>query len=266
MGSPRTLNDVLMSTAQPVRSSKAVRICVELGVALGVHGLEAGRVVDVGDGGQVGADLVDPLPQVVGRLVGRRPSAPRGRRPRSACTATGPCGRSTSATRSSSTAGAKGRNDSRYLIFRFSTDCISGDRGSPMIERWPRARGPNSMRPWNRPTTSPRATSSATAAAPLAGVDPPVGVALLVEPGRDLVGGPRRAEEGARACRRAGRACARGRATWCQPQRAAPSAPPASPGRGLDPEVVERALPQQPAVGHAVQGHAAGQAPPGARR
>ena len=49
--------------------------------------------------------------------------------------------------RSSSTEGAKGRNDSRYLIFRFSTDCIRGERASPMIERLPRARGPNSMRP-----------------------------------------------------------------------------------------------------------------------
>ena len=47
----------------------------------------------------------------------------------------------------SSTAGAKGRNDSRNLIFKFITDCIFGDRASPMMERPPSARGPNSIRP-----------------------------------------------------------------------------------------------------------------------
>jgi hypothetical protein len=33
------------------------------------------------------------------------------------------------------------------LIFKFSTDCIFGERGSATIERLPSARGPNSMRP-----------------------------------------------------------------------------------------------------------------------
>ena len=44
-------------------------------------------------------------------------------------------------------AGAKGRNDSRYFTLRFRTDCISRFRASAMIERLPRALGPNSMRP-----------------------------------------------------------------------------------------------------------------------
>ena len=48
---------------------------------------------------------------------------------------------------SANTDGANGRNDSRYLILRFITDCIFWLRGSPNIERPPRARGPNSMRP-----------------------------------------------------------------------------------------------------------------------
>jgi len=48
---------------------------------------------------------------------------------------------------SRSTDGANGRNDSRNLILRFKTDCISRDRGSPTMLRAPRARGPNSIRP-----------------------------------------------------------------------------------------------------------------------
>ena len=38
---------------------------------------------------------------------------------------------------------------------------MSARRGSPMIERLPSARGPHSMRPWNQPITSPRATAAA---------------------------------------------------------------------------------------------------------
>ena len=59
---------------------------------------------------------------------------------------------------SSSTDGANGRNPSRYLILRFSFFCISGFRASPRMLRSPSARGPNSMRPWNQPTTLPSAS------------------------------------------------------------------------------------------------------------
>jgi hypothetical protein len=40
---------------------------------------------------------------------------------------------------------------------------MSGRRGSTTIERLPSARGPNSIRPWNQPTTSPAAIRSAIA-------------------------------------------------------------------------------------------------------
>ena len=45
------------------------------------------------------------------------------------------------------TEGANGRNDSRYLIFRFSFFCISTRRGSAIILLAPNARGPNSILP-----------------------------------------------------------------------------------------------------------------------
>ena len=53
-----------------------------------------------------------------------------------------------------------GRKDSRNLILRFMTDCIFGLRASPMMLRSPSALGPNSIRPWNHPTTLPAASSS----------------------------------------------------------------------------------------------------------
>ena len=96
------------------------------------------------------------------RAARRRPAACRGCRRRA---------RTTRATCSRSTAGANGRNDSRNLIFRFITDCIFGDRASPMIERPPSARGPNSMRPCNRPTTFSSASSAATRSASADAVD-----------------------------------------------------------------------------------------------
>ena len=49
--------------------------------------------------------------------------------------------------RSSSTAGANGRNDSRNLTFWLIADCIEAKRASPRIERLPSERGPNSIRP-----------------------------------------------------------------------------------------------------------------------
>ena len=60
------------------------------------------------------------------------------RRRRAACTGCRRRSRTSRATCSRSTAGANGRNDSRNLIFRFITDCIFGDRASPMIDRPPR--------------------------------------------------------------------------------------------------------------------------------
>jgi hypothetical protein len=74
-----------------------------------------------------------------------------------------------SATCSRNTAGANGRNDSRNLILRFITACIFGDRASPMIDRAPSARGPNSIRPCSKPTTFASAIAAATSAATPAG-------------------------------------------------------------------------------------------------
>ena len=81
----------------------------------------------------------------------RQPARLARRRRRAACTGCRGRARTSRRTCSRSTAGANGRNDSRNLIFRFITDCIFGERASPMIERPPSARGPNSMRPWTRP-------------------------------------------------------------------------------------------------------------------
>jgi hypothetical protein len=39
---------------------------------------------------------------------------------------------------------------------------MSSRRGSTTIDRLPSARGPNSIRPWNQPTTSPASIRSAT--------------------------------------------------------------------------------------------------------
>ncbi len=66
-----------------------------------------------------------------------------------------------SATASSSTEGAKGRNDSRRLILALRISFMSARRGSQRIERLPSARGPHSMRPWNQPTTLPSAIAAA---------------------------------------------------------------------------------------------------------
>src|SRR6266478_5827868 len=62
-----------------------------------------------------------------------------------------------SATASFRTEGAKGRNDSRRLILALRIVFMSARRGSHTIERFPSARGPHSIRPWNQPTTLPSA-------------------------------------------------------------------------------------------------------------
>ena len=66
-----------------------------------------------------------------------------------------------SSTRSSSTEGAKGRNFSRNLILALISSRMSARRGSATMLRFPSARAPHSMRPWNHPTTHPPAISSA---------------------------------------------------------------------------------------------------------
>src|SRR5690606_9098894 len=72
--------------------------------------------------------------------------------------------RKTSGARSIVTSGAMGRNRSRPLM-RLSRSVFAAWPGWASRLRWPRARGPNSARPWNQPTTPSSATISATAAA-----------------------------------------------------------------------------------------------------
>ena len=62
------------------------------------------------------------------------------------------------------TLGAKGRKASRSFTLALSVSRMAGSRASARMERAPSARGPNSMRPWNQPTTCPSASASAVAA------------------------------------------------------------------------------------------------------
>ena len=175
--------------------------------------------------------------------LGLRPAPAAGataaRRRPAACTGCRRRARTTRATCSRSTAGANGRNDSRNLIFRFITDCIFGDRASPMIERPPSARGPNSIRPWNRPTTFSSAISAATRSASAAGSNAARRIAASLDETLDLVVGELRAEDTSRSCRRR----TRGGRTGLAPLRDGRShVPERSPGstRGL----LEIAMPQ----------------------
>ena len=127
-------------------------------VPLGVDGLDARRVVDVRDRRDARARHLE----LVDAAAARRPSpfgddalAPRAPARRAACTGCPrrAASRSTRARAPRRTDGANGRNDSRNLIFRFITDCIAWLRASPRMLRLPSARGPNSIRPWNQPTT-----------------------------------------------------------------------------------------------------------------
>ena len=67
-----------------------------------------------------------------------------------------------SSTLSCNTEGAKGRKDSRNLIFTFIVRCMLSLRASPRMLRLPSARGPNSIRPWHHPTTFSDAICLAT--------------------------------------------------------------------------------------------------------
>src|ERR1043166_8756870 len=60
-----------------------------------------------------------------------------------------------------STLGANGRQPSRNFTASLTRSRLSAKRGSDRMERAPRARGPNSMRPWNQPTRWFLASNSA---------------------------------------------------------------------------------------------------------
>ena len=63
--------------------------------------------------------------------------------------------------------GAKGRNGSRNFTSWFTRSFIAGSRGSARMLRFPRARSPNSMPPWNQPTIFPPAMRRAASSSGL---------------------------------------------------------------------------------------------------
>ena len=117
---------------------------------------------------------------------------------------------------------------------RFIIACIVGERGSPRMLRAPSARGPNSIRPWNQPTTLPSASSSATCSQQLGLVVERAVRGASARRGTRAISssskrGPRRLPLLRRRGRRRRAACS---SSWCQTNSAAPSAPPASPAAG----------------------------------
>ena len=231
-------------------------------VGLLVHGLDTRRVVDMRHRRDVGArhvELVDAEQlllfrghfapatlrhvgdhQHVGAVVVDTRTSPR--RPRAAPRA------------------RRGGTTSRYLTRRLSVFCISGERGSPRIERAPSARGPNSMRPWNQPTALPPASASARVADQRRprqrGEFRTGGGETLFDVGLRVC----RAEIGARhavelAVEHARAALEPVIGAERRADRAAGVA-----GRRLHPDALELAVAQHLAVGHAVERDAAGEA------
>ena len=109
----------------------------------------------------------------------------------------------------------------------------AGTAASPMMLRAPRARGPNSIRPWNQPTTfsvghrARRRARSARSRRRSAGNGAPA----LVQELLDLARSVSRPEKAALLESRPFGDRGRSR-SWCQTNRAAPRAPPASPAAG----------------------------------
>ena len=66
----------------------------------------------------------------------------------------------TSGATESSRDGQNGRQRSRYLICALMVSATPGTAGLPRMLRFPRARGPHSMRPWHHATTWPLASRS----------------------------------------------------------------------------------------------------------
>src|SRR6516162_8464853 len=125
-------------------------------VGLLMHRLHARRVVHVGYCRNIRTrhvELVDPEQRLL--FVGHGASAFLGDTSDEQHVGDSPSSSKQSATSSRKTEGANGRKLSRYLTLRFSIFCMVGERGSPRIERFPSARGRNSMRPCIQPTAFP---------------------------------------------------------------------------------------------------------------
>ncbi len=129
-----------------------------------------------------------------------------------------------SAARSRSTAGAKGRNGSRFLITRFSRSRMSASCGAARMERCPSARGPHSKRPRATATTLPWAINPAAVSSGSAGV-------VCARPSRsasDMAASLDRGRPRAAVVIGPGRLPS----SSIEPSMAAPRAPPASPAAG----------------------------------
>ena len=153
IGSPRTLNDVLTTTAHPVAARTP-------GSGRSSRGWSRASPSGSARSSRCGSRPGCPI---AGRSVCRCPRACAARRSagsadapaparRAACTANRHRARNSRRRARAARDGANGRNPSRNLILRFICACIRGLRGSPRMLRAPSARGPNSMRPSNQPT------------------------------------------------------------------------------------------------------------------
>ena len=262
IGSPRTLKLVFTSTGQPVRRSNASSKRVNRGFRCLVDGLNPRTEVDMGHGGNLGANHVDPVAKVgvflhhsTGLRGRSEPGGLRAQGPPAACR--GFPGRARDQTTPppdpARTAGAKGRKLSRNLIFRFIVACIAGDRGSPRMLRAPSARGPNSIRPWNQPTILPSARSPATCSTRSgSSVNCCPCLPCPARNADDLIGGVARPEEapllgilhhpGARFLQE-----------LMPDEQGRPQRPACIAGRRLDPDIVKCPLAQEPAIGHTVE-------------
>ena len=160
--------------------------------------------------------------------------------------------------RSRSTAGANGRKLSRNLILTFMVACMAGERGSPRMLRTqgPRAELHPPLEPADDLAVGQQGGDVVEQLALV--VEPPPGCAVRGQGSLDFVGREARAEEapllGIAAVGPSGVVQELMPDEQGRPQRTAGIA-----GRRLDPDVVEVALAEQPAVGHAVERHPAGQ-------
>ena len=129
-------------------------------------------------------------------------------------------------------------------------------RGSATMERLPSARGPNSIRPWNQPTTSPAAIRSATR-----GKSASSDEQFATRARQRAV--PRRAATSEYSGPVYACSITKPRglpSVWFQTWYAAPMAMPLSPAAGWMYSVVEGGLGTDAAVRHRVQRDAAGEA------
>ena len=240
---------------------------MEGGLGLPVHGLDPGREVDVGHRRDVRAGTVDPRQDV------REVALPVSRAVRLCPRAAAPphLGHQQHVGRGpvelevlAEPVPPERRGERTEALPELDLPVhrrlhLAASAASPRIERLPRARGPNSIRPWKQPHHASSGDAPGDGRGPRVLGRLLVGDALRLQvlpDARRRTPGPGRP----RAWRRPART-SRCRSPFVPVvHRAAPQRPAGVPGRRLDPEVVEDPRAQQLAVGHAVERHPAGQA------